>query len=888
MNNQNNDFISFVYKNYEINIKKENNDWYSYSSLPYNVQHHIFSLRWYKDFDIIIVMSIVDSFIKFFDTRKDISSKAPFYLGVDADHSAAQRLLNLKDIKKSLLLLGYNEEARKIHLECEKTFNSINNEKTYRFFSNHALMSDLALLNYMNDFNKDNNEIVRVFNRIIKNLEVIFDFETGACREHSISYQEYNLNLIFIINENAKKHKKNNSNLNGLAISIGLLYEKVKIFSRYLLYAAYIDGRGYIPLGDTFESVKSHILNRIYKVESPEHLLENSYKNLVFFSESFGSYIYKSKEMSVTLHNSMHSAIHKQDDDLSFTLTVLGNPIFLDGGHHDIYTKQFHLKSTNCHSLPFFPNKIMDNPIKVENKPKLIIEKEGLKVIGSHYRYSSFSVKRIIDIAVGNIRVIDSVLPLSYFSSQYILSPHAEILESSENLFMIKVNSIILELKFSCKANIEKTTIIYSGEVKNVDKIVFENFGSIEVLISIPQLYNEEKDLDFNLIIDNFFIKEDLNKIEEENVTKNYAPNKLVDLESSSLLKRNITIENNKIKFITEKVDGIEYAFYLGHSNGTERKNFSSKSEVFFDIPTVSGDYSARFLYKKNKVLEKKRLYFNIDKSKKVTSAEVLEIVNEDNYSIEYYPKNSEITFIVFNKDGTDKFTVPFALFFLLKLGFNVIAIKQNNDKYQSLSFSTFKNIVSPLVEGKKVFLYGSSLGGYCAAYYAGAVNGVVIAAAPRNSFHPVLASKQKSNSFYKHSNITDNIISEKYMLVIVDPNHEKDKFFIEQVILPAYPKLNLIELPDVGHEVLFHINYTKQLKKLILDIVYERYDDVSINRNLESPYQYRAISLKCFNEKDYRKAIYYAGRVLNESVGKSIDKQMIYIINKSLSKLNL
>lgn len=119
------------------------------------------------------------------------------------------------------------------------------------------------------------------------------------------------------------------------------------------------------------------------------------------------------------------------------------------------------------------------------------------------------------------------------------------------------------------------------------------------------------------------------------------------------------------------------------------------------------GDYYLRIFYKKNSIIKIIRMYFNIDKSNNIIYTNIIELVNKDKYSVDYYPKDSDITFIVFNKDGTNKDAVPFALFFLLKLGFNVIAIKQDNDKYQSLSFTKFKEVVSPLVKEKKVFLYG-------------------------------------------------------------------------------------------------------------------------------------------------------------------------------------
>lgn len=288
-----------------------------------------------------------------------------------------------------------------------------------------------------------------------------------------------------------------------------------------------------------------------------------------------------------------------------------------------------------------------------------------------------------------------------------------------------------------------------------------------------------------------------------------------------SLLNRRLSIVNNKIQFNTDKVYGVEYALYISHKKGTEKHAYSNNPSFLTSILPLEGNYFARLFYKQGENIVCIKTYFNINKHGEINSSEVLTIADEDKYSVEYYPNNSAITFIVFNKDGTNKGTVPFGLFFLLKLGFNVIAIKQDNDKYQSLSFLVFKNLISALVLKKKVFLYGSSLGGYCAVYYGGAVNGTVIAAVPRNSYHPILKDRVAVKGEFLHDSIISNSLTEKAVVVILDPYHDIDKLFFEEIIFPAYPDLQLIEVPYAGHEVLLHLNRKHQLKDIILNIVY-------------------------------------------------------------------
>src|SRR5690625_4435151 len=86
---------------------------------------------------------------------------------------------------------------------------------------------------------------------------------------------------------------------------------------------------------------------------------------------------------------------------------------------------------------------------------------------------------------------------------------------------------------------------------------------------------------------------------------------------------------------------------------------------------------------------------------------------------IKYYNNYSTKTFITFHGIRGDIHSKGFGLDFLLKSGYNVIACTNAiGSYYQSLSFEAFKEAVCPVVAEKQVFLYGSSLGGYCAIYY--------------------------------------------------------------------------------------------------------------------------------------------------------------------------
>lgn len=556
MKEEDSKYLTIEYKGHNIILYQNNNDWFSYSSLPSNVQHHLFSFRWYKAFDILLIIDIIDDFINFFNNKINGDYRALFYLGKIADHTASTRLNIFKNIKDQALNLGFVRKAEKILSECNKTFDSINSEESYCFFTNHALMADLALLAYMDRSNMDKDAIVKIFDRILINLEAIFDFETGACKEHSISYQEYNLNILYTIQNKIKFYTGFYPELESINSNIRNIYNKVKNFSKFLLYSAYTKNKGYIPLGDSFEAYKPQVLKRVFNVETPGELLDDKYHNMIFFSESFGSYIYKSEDLILSLHNSLHSATHKQNDDLSITLSFLGIPIIIDGGHHDIHTKPLELKSEKCHSLPLLLDKKLLSPNKVNKNSRLILEENGYSVIASHHRYLSATMERKVKIGTHEIRIVDSCNDKSSkVISQYIISPDVEVLHIRENKVLLQTGHVLLELTCVKNISFEDIKIVYGGMVRDTIKIILSNEdssddNSITTIIRIPNAIFRDDSIQFKLITDQTIFEE--NKLDIRNkvlIQKESIEHYFSDIANTQLIPDTIY----EYDFITKK-----------------------------------------------------------------------------------------------------------------------------------------------------------------------------------------------------------------------------------------------------------------------------------------------------------------------------------------------
>ena len=349
-------------------------------------------------------------------------------------------------------------------------------------------------------------------------------------------------------------------------------------------------------------------------------------------------------------------------------------------------------------------------------------------------------------------------------------------------------------------------------------------------------------------------------------------------------LKRSVALTEGGFQLKTELQPSLQYALYLHTPEKLHKRYYKSEGEWVFSENVVLGKfYTADFYYKCGSDIEKHRLVFYVDKlSKEVVVIEGCSIVETSDYKIDYYNRGSDITFVVFNGYGSTKNSEPFGLNFLLGLGFNVVACLQNNNQYQGLSFTDFKDYVGSYVVNKRVFLYGSSLGGYCAVYYAGAVNGTVIAAAPKNSAHPGLVKNEKfKNLKFTHSEIFDNPITDKPVFILIDNLYKSDVNFIEKFVLPAYPNLYLLPFKNAGHAVLYHVNKTKQLKNIILNIVYNK--PIVIDSGIESVYTDLTQARNFLSKKMYADFELYVEKILSSNdLNDNILNQVKDMVDKS------
>lgn len=442
----------------------EAGDWFFDDDYPGNVCHHVMSLRWLGEVKSISVKArILRSFIAYHGSSEKPHSR--YYLGRSADHTTSIRLSELlaalKDSKNDAALksLLRRELAKNIR-SCFKS--------TYKENNNHGLMVDKAiLLCLIKDkwlLEKFGTEVSFVISRVEKQLDGIFDKE-GYCKEHSTSYQEYNLGIALDLLDVMESGR-------GLGFDTQIddlrsRVEQIKFASRKALGFLLKDDGTYVTVGDSFPQPKPGILEKAFGSRDPKTaLLPESEQHGVFYNKTLGISVYRDSNIHLVLNASWHSYVHKQNDDLNVFLRVGGEDVFVEGGYSDILSsKDIDTKSELLHSTvtvsdkPWLGRGDVGKGSSFLSEPENEKESGAVTFFGEHTRVNGCSVKRCVTIkpAEGRIIIKDSVEPVKDCLHRFVVPKDVpvEVSESECRLFSQGYN---LKLFFesgevdSCKA----------------------------------------------------------------------------------------------------------------------------------------------------------------------------------------------------------------------------------------------------------------------------------------------------------------------------------------------------------------------------------------------------------------------------------------------------
>ncbi|MGP9632699.1 heparinase II/III domain-containing protein [Halomonas sp. AOP43-A1-21] len=293
---------------------------------------------------------------------------------------------------------------------------NLQSPRMYRAGHNHGLMVDLALLNLIKFFPEYKNKINvdLVLQRSSNTLKEMWH-PSGLTKEHSVSYQEYNIPLTadyFLLLQELELEAYTSIDLNSVL-------EESK---RFLGYALKSNGE-YFPLGDSFRLPNKKILNNIYGVSS--EYLDNAHKLLSPCSNEDGFYtndhffIYRRDINGKKIHFAAtccwDSHNHKQNDELSFCLDVNGVTIFDDPGYTEFtdWDSMLNLKSESMHTTITIDDKAWGDVLYTNNKSKVIVNNvdcDGFNISMLMERYEGIQFIRNINFEKGVFEISDTAI----------------------------------------------------------------------------------------------------------------------------------------------------------------------------------------------------------------------------------------------------------------------------------------------------------------------------------------------------------------------------------------------------------------------------------------------------------------------------------------------
>lgn len=865
-------------KNTEIN---ENINWQTgHRNFDFNLNAWRFLAPYWGEFlesyneDVLNeIIVIISSYHRHMSNSKSKANKFIWY-----DMAAGIRALHISLALNFKLLLSEHsvkilEDLYESHIQklLDERFFSLNNHGIWQIYG-------LRTLIYVdNDSNKE--ALVYCNRKFSELINASFNSE-GVHTENSPFYHQYVTKLFRVI---PTQLFADNEKL-------------ASIISDSTNFSAWLadENQQFFQIGDTESSSKK-------KLRLSKHTPDFNNKQIKTYSKIFfdsGYFVAKSFDdkgickSEFVFYNTSDSIVHKHLDGNSFILRSNDLELFADAGKYTYDYGEFkkYFRSLNAHNCVYPEN----NDILLS---ELNLDETGFTSfeVNNHYQISS---------KVSYSDYFEHIRSLSYYPNSKIIIEDKIWNKNESNNILNFLFGIDIDIK-NCSSEgylllghkgvvIAKLIIpegfisykIHFGSNNPHKGWISKKYSTSDAVFGIEIIYpNKIKKLRTEITLlheadsvqNSFFLKSDF---------------KMLNLDDTKDFRRKVVNSNGFIGLETEFKEGLEYAFYLTHSKGTEKKMYTSEPKVRFNIPFEEGSFKAIFYYNYNGKKIAHKLYFNISSDGIVDSSElaVSNIIEKNGYKIDFYDVGASKTFIVFNGAGTLKTETPFALNYLNKNGFNVVACLQNDNQYQELSFEDIEKYVYPIVRDHEVFLYGSSLGGYCALYYAGAVNGTVIASAPRNSAHPILVETSENKSKFdgenfKHLKFDDNKKTDKDIFIFYDPYVKEDSYFIESLIKNSFKNSHLIRCDFAGHEVLYHLNHTGQLGNIIKSITNGQ---TPVIKEIDSSYTYMGQARQAYSLGDYKKSVSLSEKALEDKSLKEITKKKFKRFNSTaLAALN-
>lgn len=204
-------------------------------------------------------------------------------------------------------------------------------------------------------------------------------------------------------------------------------------------------------------------------------------------------------------------------------------------------------------------------------------------------------------------------------------------------------------------------------------------------------------------------------------------------------------------------------------------------------------------------------------------------LISHDHHQVSaHFPAEPSDTLVItFNPIRKGLSQTGFGSGFVQWLGFTHVFVAEGSDSlYQHLAPEDLLAAVAPLVAGHdRVFLYGSSLGGHAALYYANWLKARAVAISPRLPAHPYFrpwltaGCKRLGRVPLRHRDLPEVADPSLSPVVLYDPWTESDAAYVDGFVRPAYPEAWFLPVRGAGHRVARVLAYQHRLKPILADI---------------------------------------------------------------------
>jgi hypothetical protein len=311
--------------------------------------HHFFTLRWLRSelqsrpnegglHCSEAGQRVLSDFLDYH--RQPFTPKSPYYLDRLGDATMAERVQLFAEVYGATNLdEGLRETLlRSTHVHLDRLVST----EIYRPQTNHGLMIDRAILvatHAMPSVDVDGSRRRAAIERAEAQIDWLFTAE-AVTREHSVSYQEYNLRICLQLLETLGR-------IGGAEPFAQKLRRLLEAGQEFLAYALDHAGR-YFPLGDSFREPnpqigkafrESGVLREAFaRGLAAQPRLELAEVSLLAYPDAGFAFIQRAADEALTRvasTASWHSEIHKQRDDTSFVLSYADHELLVDAGFSD-------------------------------------------------------------------------------------------------------------------------------------------------------------------------------------------------------------------------------------------------------------------------------------------------------------------------------------------------------------------------------------------------------------------------------------------------------------------------------------------------------------------------------------------------------------------------